>query len=598
MNKSKDKASPRIHILREAVFKKIAAGEVIDRPASVVRELLDNSIDAGATDIIVEIEDGGLKKIVVTDNGSGIHPDDLEICYLPHTTSKIETESDLMAIRTLGFRGEALSSISTVSITKIYSTYQDNTEGKYIILEDGKIKEKGPVGLPRGTRIEIERIFDNYPARKRFLKTPATEAAMCKKVFLEKALSFPDISFKLIKNGNMEVFLPQSDMTERIATAYPTIFTKSRIRTLEEKSGNISIKAVLLSPSFPQRDRRNIYIYINGRNIQEYSLVQAISYGYREVLPGGQYPAAVLFAEIPSGEVDFNIHPAKKEAKIRILPELHSLVSKTIHKELRNWLMPTSNARSSIKSDDKDTQKNFNITSEKHDRSTFFIPQNYSYNGLNISETTTAYRHKKKPDLWTVKNFNQPDMIKKIKAVKTGEETNIKYLGQLFNLFLIIEKNDALFLIDQHAAHERILYNQLKNNPARQKLLIPHTFTVEEEELNTIEKKREEATNLGIEYSMADNKCIITHLPQTISNTPVIAEKWLRQQSTNSPEVDGYATIACRAAIKEGELLDKISATELAERTFELPEPYCPHGRPVWIKITKEELLKIIKRTV
>lgn len=309
--------SEKIKILEKSVALKIAAGEVIERPSSVLRELLDNSIDAGSTEINVHLTSSGMEEIRVVDNGSGMTREDLKICFLPHATSKIEQIEDIYRIWTLGFRGEALSSIAASARTEIISSTNDSGEGSTLKIEGDK-HEILNSRANKGTIVSVKELFHMFPARKKFLKSPSAETTMCKTTFLEKAASNPDITFRLFIESKLSLFLPASSIPERIAGCYSNVFKELKMCSeVEYSEPSFSIKGLLNSPELTRKDRKYIHIYINGRRIQEFSLVQAVTYGYSHFIPGGVFPSAVIFIDVDPQLVDFNIHPAKKEARVK-----------------------------------------------------------------------------------------------------------------------------------------------------------------------------------------------------------------------------------------------------------------------------------------
>jgi len=314
-----------VKLLSKETASKIAAGEVIELPASVVRELLDNSIDAGASQIIVEIEEGGISSIRVSDDGCGMTREDLELCTHTHSTSKIEEAEDLLHLRSLGFRGEALSSVQAVSSLEITSTREGPAAWK---LSLGKIS---PARLNKGTTVEVKNLFENFPARKKFLKRPQYEAAQCRQTFVEKALPHYNIEMRYIADGINKLILPaHSSLKERCLAAMSLKKPEELFYEINQEGDGFSFKAVLGSPAVVRSDKRNIYIFVNGRRINEYGLVQAVCYASEGYFPNGGFPAAFVFLNVDPERVDFNIHPAKREAKFEDYKEIHHSLSSTI----------------------------------------------------------------------------------------------------------------------------------------------------------------------------------------------------------------------------------------------------------------------------
>lgn len=578
-----------IKILNKTAAMKIAAGEVIDRPASVLRELLDNSIDAGSSQISVYLDASGMKEVRVTDNGAGMDEDDLKLCILPHATSKIETAEDLYKIKTLGFRGEALSSIAFSSKLEIISSTEKGAAkggGGFRLT----CSSKGEASIERyksskGTTISAKELFYAFPARKKFLKSPAAETTLCKNIFFEKAAARPDIGFKLYIDSAMTAALPASGSKERIQLCYSHVFKDAALlyETIPDafsgqEASLFSITGLFADPVLFRKDRKYIHIYLNGRRIQEYSLVQAVCYGYSKFLPGGHYPAAVIFIENSPELVDFNIHPAKKEAKIKNISTIHHAITEIIS----------------------------NILSEQ----VLSKPSNYIEKSINNWIAAEIPFPKREKTVYPLPSF--PTYVKengeinyKVEASSSSvkEETNtyanFRYLGQLFTTFLLCEKEDSLYLIDQHAAHEKYIFQSFtKKKPVIQKLLIP-LYLSPDTELNTA--SIEEYKKCGIIIEKDDTgKLFLDSLPDILNSIKDKVTAVIDKAPGNVNEVQKklFATASCKKAVKAGDILYQEEAIEVIKAAFDLEIPYCPHGRPVWKRITKSELWEEINRTI
>ncbi|MGC9312050.1 MAG: DNA mismatch repair endonuclease MutL [Sediminispirochaetaceae bacterium] len=581
--------SRRIHILRDSVAQKIAAGEVIDRPFSVVRELLDNSIDSGADSIDVYVEEGGLKKIRVIDNGEGMAREDLELCYLPHATSKITSAGDIYRLETLGFRGEALSSMAACARLLITSsTY----EGPAHTLE---VRNGTPLRLElsggaSGTTVEVSDLFYSMPGRKKFLKSSGAESSACFRTFLEKSLPFPSVQFRFFSNDRMKLFLPSSGLKERIVQAFPEQLDAQLIHEINAEAGRFNIQAIISSPSVHHRDRRYIHIYVNKRRIQEYSLVQAVHYAYDELLPGGTFPAAFVFLEIDPDLVDFNIHPAKREVKIKNLPEVHHQLVHSLKEYLNRTFLVPDNWRESRESSSPSDLRGHSI---KTGTVSGILPDFplYEHSSKRPEVDIEEWKHFAAESSWQT----SPS------AADGPADDRIIYLGQVFNLFLAAQKGDHLYLIDQHAAHERIIYDSLAAGPRKlQQLLVPYEFGIEEEQEHLLERRIPEFGEIGIHIQkISQGRWSITHLPERFSGLEKNIVDFLREQNVPGQTMKArlFADLACKSAIKDGEILDPFSAEELVRKALELPVPRCPHGRPVWLKISRDELFRAVERT-
>ncbi|MBQ7882715.1 MAG: DNA mismatch repair endonuclease MutL, partial [Treponema sp.] len=330
-----------VKTLSPDVARKIAAGEVIDRPAAIVRELMDNAVDSGADYIEVEINGGGIDSIRISDNGIGMSKEDLIACARPHATSKIVEASDLMNLSTLGFRGEALASIAAVSRLTISSnTYRM----KASLTDDHLITEIPPIQNGKGTIVQSEGLFENFPARRIFLKRPGSETLMCKEVFIEKSLPRTDISFRLTVDNEIKLDLPQNTtLAERFTSALQLKESPSLFSELKNQAEDWNFTLLIGEPSVYRNDRKHIYIYVNGRRVQEYSLIQAIEYGCQGFFPNGTHPFAALFVQINPALVDFNIHPAKKEVRFKDSSSLHHGVSTTTRNFFKSYGIKQAN---------------------------------------------------------------------------------------------------------------------------------------------------------------------------------------------------------------------------------------------------------------
>ena len=618
--------SSKIKILEKSVALKIAAGEVIERPASVLRELLDNSIDAGSSEISVYLRSSGMEEIRVVDNGSGMNREDLEICFLPHATSKIEQIEDIYKIFTLGFRGEALSSIASSARTEIISSTDDSGEGSRLFVESGK-HEITAARANKGTIVSVKELFHMFPSRKRFLKSPAAETTLCKTVFLEKAASNPEISFRLFIENKMILFLPESSLMERTAACYPAVFKELKMCSeIEYSDPSFSIKGILNSPEITRKDRKYIHIYINGRRIQDFSLVQAVTYGYSYFVPGGLFPSAIIFIDIDPELVDFNIHPAKKEARIKNIKIIHHALSDAValklkaeshsgHLELKKNSF-SSPLQQEFANEDTGTSgpdlhsPDFKDDEIKSSGSSGYINRVYPHgktpdmNSSIYSSSSAFYSKASEAINSDYENINsdrnnQLNRSETFKPDKNADSTGFKYIGSIFNLFLICEKDDAMYLIDQHAAHEKIIFEDLCRNKADiQPLLIPlypeKAFTVTEEIIKKYEK-------LGIFIKQDDTgEYFIDAMPSYFFEIKNDLLKIITESPGNIDEIrkNLFATVSCKQAVKKGDALTYDEATEIIKGAFNLEVPFCPHGRPVWKKISKQELLEEINRIV
>lgn len=576
-------SSRRINILRDSVALQIAAGEVIDRPFSVIRELLDNAIDSGASHIDVYIEEGGLKHIRVLDNGTGMSSEDIKICYLTHSTSKIREVEDLDSLLSLGFRGEALASIAACSRLEIISSENDE-ESYRLIVHDSKFIDFSPFKGKKGTMVDVSYLFHSLPARKKFLKRPASEAAACRKIFIEKTLPFYSLNFRFYQDRDLKLFFPASSLKERILSAYPGILHKDLIHEIEVKEVSFSLKIIAGDPSLSRKDRRYIQIFLNNRKITDFSLSQAVEYGFSEFLPGGSYPVAFVFISIDPALIDFNIHPAKKEVRIKNTAELHHGIVTAV----KNLL--SSHTYNFKKSFDPGTGTDAGDFTEfpgvKYSKKSFenridVSAGSFLKKDMLISERPTSY----------------------LAPVENTEHTSppFQYMGQIFDLFLIAVIGENVYFIDQHASHEKILFNEFMENPqGTQKLLVPLIFNVEAEVEELIKENVTAYREMGILLeNISDGQWAVKGLPEKCIGQENLIIDFIKTQkgAVKDLKISLYADMACKSAIKDGEHLDSVTAIELINETMRLDNARCPHGRPLWFQISRNELFKLVGRT-
>ena len=619
-----------VKALNPETARKIAAGEVIDRPAAVIRELLDNAIDAGSSKVQVEILGGGIGRIRVTDNGCGMSREDLAICTDTHTTSKIATAEDLLSLHSLGFRGEALSSIKAVSDLEITSTRSGPAAWKWQL---GKIF---PARLNAGTVVQVENLFENFPARKQFLKRAAAETALCRTVFLDKALPHYTIEMRFITDGELRFLLPSTQsLRERCLAAFSFKEPETLFFEIEGNGEHFSFRIVLGSPDVVRSDKRAIMVFVNGRRITEFGLTQAIEYGSEGYFPNGGHPVAFLFLTVAPSRVDFNIHPAKKEARFQDYSAIHHAVSSAVGSFYRqhtvaNLLKEKYDPGLTRPFDFQHGESDGNLKQQSGVQSEYGNRQGrYGSAFRQIAATAavpySAGGHIIPPPAAMGTSFADEAWESISYAAATGSvaqgtapvasemapymqnppdipPADFKLLGQVAGTFIAVEKNDALYLIDQHAAHERIIFEQLQHNIGGvQELLIPYRIiTSSEEDDAFIRKHRELLCEAG--FALADEGAgvwQVTAVPARWTGT----ERDLIRDITGVRKNAGnilyqiLASAACRAACKDHAILDPVTQQRIAAQAFELPEPICPHGRPIWIVLTREELFKRVKRT-
>ena len=597
-----------VRTLNAEVARKIAAGEVIDRPNAVVRELIDNAIDSGASQITVEITGGGIEKIRVIDDGCGMTKDDLQNCARPHATSKISTEVDLMNLSTLGFRGEALASIAAVARLSITS---GGFKMRASITEDHIIES---VALTKGTIVQSEGLFENFPARRQFLKRAATEGVMCRNTFIEKAISRPDIAFRFVSDGETKLDLHAGQtLRDRFVDANRYEYDKNLFYEVKGaasgKEPDWSFSVITGEPAVSRSNKKDIYIYVNGRRIQEYSLVQAIEYGGQGFFPNGTYPIALVYITVNPKLVDFNIHPAKKEARFYDISELHHAISSSVRTFYHNYTY--QNFINDKPADEVDAFERPEVPASGYERHIQYKSPSTG-SGTTMSQVHDL-RSKYMPSAAKT-SFSRPEVptaslaeeamqsFSKEFIAPQEEKAKVHYIGPALGTFLLAQKNNSLYIIDQHAVHERILFDKIMNNQGgRQQLLIPYKIRTESKSQdNQLEKLRERLSQIGFDAEKKeDGYWEITSIPERWTGTEYDFRALIFVKNVEPEQIirSIAAMTACKAAVKDGYVLDDETAARLVEQAFTLEDPHCPHGRPIYTVLSREKLFQLVKRT-
>jgi DNA mismatch repair protein MutL len=600
----------RIRVLPPEEARRIAAGEVVDRPAALVREFLDNAIDSGALNIGVSIEGGGSKKIEVVDDGSGMGREDLELCTLTHATSKIHSLEDLNTACTLGFRGEALAAAAAVARLEIVSSL-DGREAWHLDVGPG---ESCPPRFEqcrrvKGTTVRATGLFDAIPARKRFLKREGSEAALCRQAFIDKALAFPGIGFRFTQDGRAKDFFPpESSHKERFAAALTDSTEAAFLHELHVSGQGFSACVVIGGPELCRGDKRLLHVFANGRRIQEYSLVQAMEYGTQGWFPNGTHPIGAVYVEIDPALADFNIHPAKREARFRDGGAIHHAVSAGLRDFCRHFNLGRG-MREEAPEEDKGL-----FDGERHGgayRHSFAHNAVFGGKGSFAADASGGRRglegqaRAMEALLEKAALRETSDLWSKPASDAVAEEAPLygepRYAGRAFGLFILVEWGEKLFIIDQHAAHERILYDRFIASPIpAQELLVPIPFSTESEEADRfLEAKREELARLGVKIEKDGNAWRIEALPANwrLDDGETMREILALQNAGENMASRWAATLCCHLAVRDGDYLDDASAFSLAKEALDLPDPRCPHGRPVWTEISREALYRAVRRT-
>ncbi|MGA2678390.1 MAG: DNA mismatch repair endonuclease MutL [Sedimentisphaerales bacterium] len=580
----------RIVVLDQNMVNMIAAGEVIERPASVVKELVENSIDAGATKITIAVEDGGRKLISVTDNGCGMDAEDLVSAFEPHATSKIKASDDLRAISTLGFRGEALASIASVAMVKAVSRTAEELSGNCVEIDCGDKTGLSPCSADVGTTIQVRDIFYKLPARRKFLKSANTEMTHIVEQFIRIALANTDIELSLTHNGKEQYrLLAGQGLRARIAELFSQEVAENLLETESDEKG-LHIAALLGKPAIATTSNRLQYIFINGRFIRDKFISHAIKEAYRGAIDPSRFPAAFIFIRMPYEDYDVNVHPTKIEVRFYNANLVHSQILAC----LREKLLST----------DLDTLAS--------------VPQQSAppiRRDGRIAEAMEEFFKRHRPSGQRQLDFVARDSgpVTRDWGNERRETSHERRYLQIHDCFIIAENDDGFVIIDQHALHERIMYEQLKrrvrNNPLEsQKLLVPESFQLTKEQSDTLENNSQLFEKLGIELVPFGPKTI------AIQAFPVLLAKaepadFLRDvmdmlvEKASTLDADSLFDevlhmAACKAAIKAGQKLTDGEIEQLiADKETVDNSSHCPHGRPTVIKFTVAELEKQFKRT-
>jgi DNA mismatch repair protein MutL len=579
-----------IRRLPPELARKIAAGEVIERPASVVRELIENSVDSGAGAVSVSISSGGIESIRVSDDGCGIGRSDMDVIALPHTTSKIAAEDDLLCIKTLGFRGEALSSMAAVADLEILSAVEGAAASKYSS-RPGRRPAIEPSQGKKGTSVSVDKLFDSFPARKRFLKRPSTETTLVVQTFIDRALPHPSVDFRLTVDSKPRLLLPASSQKARVLAAYSFDEPESLYFEARGKSSDFSYSMVFGGEGIKRPDRRHIQCFVNGRRVQDFSLQKAVEIGFSGFLPGGVYPVAFLFIKLEPQAVDFNIHPAKKEVRFRDPAQIQSGIIRAV----RSALSESHSARPDRPLDaSSDSGLNF---SASEGVSAYSGKPGFSPHSFSEARMQGPFGHPA-PDLAELRALAESRPA----LVPDGEAQSFKLLGQCLGVFILFEISGELFVLDQHAAHERMIFDSLQaKRPARQELLVPYVFETDSAaEDDFLRSHSEELRDAGYVFEESGERTwsLVAHPEGVKAALQDTIDEILSLRNAADLRRGLNATTACRSAIKDGDRLAESGMRELVERALELPEPRCPHGRPIWTRLSREELYKRVMRIV
>ncbi len=574
-----------IVLLDDLTINKIAAGEVIERPANVVKELVENSIDAGADNIVIEIKNGGKTFIKITDNGKGIRQDDMAISLERHATSKIRKVEDLEKTYTMGFRGEALASISAISTLTMQSKTKDEFTGTKIVAKAGNIIEAEECGMQVGTTILVENLFFNTPVRYKFLKQDATEFKYIKDWVQKVALANPNISFRLLNDGKNVFFSNgNGNILDIIYLMYGKEI-KENLLEVNYESDNIKVTGVIGNTLISRDNRKEQIIFLNKRNIKNNVLINSADQAFKGAVGIGKYGFYILNLDMPANFYDVNVHPTKMEVRFKDEDKIYKVVYHAIKSTMLKFEFLGNN---------ENEEHNEEYIENEYE----FLTNEYSEKSSN---SKSENQEQKETEHNIIANINSKNELRKREEART---VKYKYIGILFRTFIIIEVENEIFLIDQHAAHERVLYEKIKENYKKkvsqnsQMMLMPEVINLTHREMEFVKNNIEIFKNTGFDIEIfGENSVKINGIPdleykaKTQNIFMDILDEMLTNERTSIKDVEErfIATVACKAAVKANMDLSVQEVENLIQSLLSLNNPYtCPHGRPTTIKIDKD----------
>ncbi len=581
---------PSIQILPDLLINQIAAGEVIERPAAALKELLENSLDADATEISVQLENGGIKLLRVRDNGKGIAKDELKLALKRHATSKIATLQDLQRVSSMGFRGEALASIAAVAQVTLTSRTEADSHAWKIEAGDGQLGEPIPSNLAPGTTVEIRELYFNTPARRKFLKSEATEFAWCEEIFKRIALSRPDVAFSLQHNGQtiwqLAITQGEEGQLNRVAAMLGEEFGHAAVK-VSRKAADLSLQGLAALPAYSRTNRDAQYFFVNGRFVRDKVASHALRQAYQDILHHQRHPAFVLFLELSPEQVDVNVHPAKSEVRFRESQGIHQFIFHTLQHALA---IPARG----------------HATHLPEQRDSLLLPTQHSIR-LGEVERDDTYR------LWEMLTHkggaeptSEPILKSSLSTLPDSEHPLGFALAQLSGIYILAQNTQGLIVVDMHAAHERIVYEKLKSSLdsediVKQPLLIPVCFDVDTLDISTVEAEQDALETLGFEIAqLSPTTLAVRSMPALLKQSEAEAAvrevlEELREYGASRVLTERrnelLSALACHGAVRANRILG-INEMNALLREMEQTERsgQCNHGRPTWFQISISEL--------
>jgi len=594
---------PAIQLLPDLLINQIAAGEVIERPAAALKELLENSLDAGATDIAVQLEGGGIKLLRVRDNGTGIAKDELSLALMRHATSKIASLEDLQQVASMGFRGEALASMAAVAQLTLISRTGSEPHGWKVEAIDGRLSEPVPASHAQGTTVEIREMYFNTPARRKFLKSEATEFAWCEEAFKRIALSRPDVAFSLQHNGRTNWQLPalqdEQAALKRVAALLGDEFGQAAV-PVSRSAANLSLQGLAALPAYSRASRDAQYFFVNGRFVRDKVASHALRQAYQDILHHQRHPAFVLFLEMPPEQLDVNVHPAKSEVRFRESQGIHQFIFHTLHQAL------------SIPATGQDT------LAPALQQPASFIPSQRNF-GLGVAQDGAAYQ------VWEAfagsgkSEINKPEAGSEESSLARSDHFDTHdipplgfALAQLSGVYILAQNAQGLIVVDMHAAHERIVYEKLKTSLdmeqiAMQPLLIPVSFIADALDIATVEAEQAVFKALGFDIApLSPTALAVRAMPAMLKQSEAEAAardviEELREFGASRVLTERrnelLSSLACHGAVRANRIL---STTEMNALLREMEQTersgQCNHGRPTWFQLGMKDLDKMFMR--
>lgn len=609
----------KIVVLDEFTSNQIAAGEVVERPASVAKEMIENSMDAGATSITVEIENGGISFLRITDNGSGIEKDDMELAFERHATSKIRSADDLNTINSFGFRGEALASVASVAEVEMVSRQDNQDVGNKLVIRGGNVIDKMEIGCNKGTIMTVRDLFYNTPVRYKFLKKDYTEAGYVEDVVGKLALIHSNISFKFV---NSHKTIIQTSGDGNIVNCIYSIYGKEIARSVipfDMEFENVRIYGVAGTADTARANRTNQIFFVNGRYIKNKTMSSAVENAYQTIAPAGRFPFVVINIELSSELVDVNVHPTKTE--VRFSDE--SLIYRATYNAIRSTVLDKDLVPEDEEVREEENKRDVSELFSSYKKVTSYDtrPTNLPYKKPTVSyvPVNKTFSTVSKPisfmetadiDRTPIKERNESLFSNEL--VLSTPVKNYKVIGSVFSTYILIQQNDDFYIIDQHAAHERVMYEKLvkkvhNSEKTKQILMIPEVLEVKNNELQIVKDNMDLFDKVGFEVEeFGGNSIKISAVPSEITGIAIkelfydLIDSLQKESGVKENDKVEYFifTMACKAAVKANMNLDYREIEALMDQMMKLENPFtCPHGRPTAIKMTKGELEKKFKRT-